>query len=67
VREALGSLLTDKYAEGYRAKDITAGLEFTDQLEDLCRQRAKKLFNVEHVNVQPYSGSPATMPYTLQF
>lgn len=59
VREALGSLLTDKYAEGYPGKRYYAGLEFYDQLEDLCRQRAKKLFNVEHVNVQPYSGSPA--------
>jgi len=59
VREALGSLLTDKYAEGYPGKRYYAGLEYYDQLEDLCRERAKKLFNVEHANVQPYSGSPA--------
>jgi glycine hydroxymethyltransferase len=59
TREALGSLLTDKYAEGYPGKRYYAGLEFYDQIEDLCRERAKKLFGVAHVNVQPYSGSPA--------
>lgn len=59
TREALGSLLTDKYAEGYPGKRYYAGLEFYDQIEDICRQRAKELFKVEHVNVQPYSGSPA--------
>jgi len=59
VREALGSLLTDKYAEGYPGKRYYAGLEYYDQLEDLCRERAKKLFGVAHANVQPYSGSPA--------
>jgi len=59
VREALGSLLTDKYAEGYPHKRYYAGLEFYDQIEDICRERAKKLFKVAHVNVQPYSGSPA--------
>jgi len=59
VREALGSLLTDKYAEGYPGKRYYAGLEYYDQIEDLCRQRAKELFKTEHANVQPYSGSPA--------
>ena len=59
VREALGSLLTDKYAEGYPGKRYYAGLEFYDKIEDLCRERAKKLFKVSHANVQPYSGSPA--------
>ncbi|MDP2910202.1 MAG: serine hydroxymethyltransferase [bacterium] len=59
VREALGSLLTDKYAEGYPGKRYYAGLEYYDQIEELCRERAKKLFKVAHVNVQPYSGSPA--------
>jgi len=59
VREALGSLLTDKYAEGYPGKRYYAGLEYYDQIENLCRERAKKLFGVSHVNVQPYSGSPA--------
>lgn len=61
VREALGSLLTDKYAEGYPGKRYYAGLEFYDKIEDLCRERAKKLFKVSHTNVQPYSGSPANL------
>ncbi len=59
VREALGSLLTDKYAEGYPGKRYYAGLEYYDKIESLCQERAKKLFGVPHVNVQPYSGSPA--------
>ncbi len=59
VREMLGSLLTDKYAEGYPGKRYYAGLEYYDKIEDLCRERAKNLFNVPFVNVQPYSGSPA--------
>lgn len=59
VREALGSILTDKYAEGYPGKRYYAGLKYYDVLEDLCRERAKKLFNVPYANVQPYSGSPA--------
>jgi glycine hydroxymethyltransferase len=59
VREALGSYLTDKYAEGYPGKRYYAGLEFYDQIENLCRDRAKELFGVVHANVQPYSGSPA--------
>ena len=59
VREALGSILTDKYAEGYPGKRYYAGLKYYDVLEDLCRDRAKKLFKVPFANVQPYSGSPA--------
>ncbi len=59
VREALGSVLTDKYAEGYPGKRYYAGLKFYDEIEEICRQRAKKLFKVPYVNVQPYSGSPA--------
>jgi glycine hydroxymethyltransferase len=59
VREALGSILTDKYAEGYPGKRYYGGNEFIDQVEQLCIDRAKKLFGVEHVNVQPHSGSPA--------
>jgi len=59
VREALGSILTDKYAEGYPGKRYYAGLKYYDILEDLCRDRAKKLFKVPFANVQPYSGSPA--------
>jgi len=61
VREAVGSLLTDKYAEGYPGKRYYAGLEYYDQIEDICRERAKKLFKVVHANVQPYSGSPANL------
>ena len=59
VREALGSILTDKYAEGYPGKRYYGGNEFIDKVESLCIERAKKLFSVEHVNVQPHSGSPA--------
>ena len=59
VRKALGSVLTDKYAEGYPGKRYYAGLKFYDEIEETCRQRAKKLFKVPYVNVQPYSGSPA--------
>ncbi len=59
VREVLGSILTDKYAEGYPGKRYYAGLEFYDKIETLCQERVKKLFKVPYVNVQPYSGSPA--------
>lgn len=59
VREALGSILTDKYAEGYPGKRYYSGLKYYDVLENLCVERAKKLFGVAHANVQPYSGSPA--------
>ncbi len=59
VREALGSHLTDKYAEGYPGKRYYGGNQFIDKVEQLCIDRAKKLFGVEHVNVQPHSGSPA--------
>ena len=59
VREALGSILADKYTEGYPHKRYYSGCGYYDILEELCQLRAKKLFNVEHVNVQPYSGSPA--------
>src|SRR3989344_5636387 len=59
VREALGSILTDKYAEGYPGKRYYGGNQFIDKVESLCVERAKKIFKVEHVNVQPHSGSPA--------
>lgn len=59
VREALGSVLVDKYTEGYPNKRYYNGCKYYDELETLCQKRAKKLFGVEHVNVQPYSGSPA--------
>jgi len=59
VLAALGSRLTDKYSEGYPGKRYYGGCEFVDQVENLARDRAKKLFGVSHANVQPYSGSPA--------
>ncbi|PIQ77998.1 serine hydroxymethyltransferase [Candidatus Peregrinibacteria bacterium CG11_big_fil_rev_8_21_14_0_20_46_8] len=59
VLEAVGSIFTNKYSEGYPRKRYYGGQEFVDQVEELAIERAKKLFNAEHVNVQPYSGSPA--------
>ncbi|MEW6295273.1 MAG: serine hydroxymethyltransferase [Candidatus Diapherotrites archaeon] len=59
VLEAMGSIFTNKYSEGYPHKRYYGGNEFIDVIEDLAIERAKKLFNAEHVNVQPYSGSPA--------
>lgn len=61
VLAALGSRLTDKYSEGYPGKRYYGGCEFVDQVENLAIERAKKLFGVDHVNVQAYSGSPANM------
>ena len=59
VLEATGSVFTNKYAEGYPAKRYYGGCEFVDIVENLARERAKKLFNAEHANVQPHSGSQA--------
>src|SRR6201991_3032309 len=59
VLEATGSVFTNKYAEGYPGKRYYGGCEFTDIVEDLARERAKKLFGAEYVNVQPHSGSQA--------
>ena len=59
VMEATGSIFTNKYSEGYPGKRYYGGQEYVDQVEQLAIDRAKKLFGVEHVNVQPYSGSPA--------
>ncbi|MGH7193296.1 MAG: serine hydroxymethyltransferase, partial [Candidatus Saccharimonadales bacterium] len=61
VLKALGSRLTDKYSEGYPGKRYYGGCEVVDKVENLARDRAKKLFGVSHANVQPYSGSPANM------
>ncbi len=61
VLEALGSPLTNKYAEGYPGKRYYGGCEFVDQVEQLAIDRAKKLFAAEHANVQPHSGSQANM------
>ncbi len=59
VIEALGSVLTNKYSEGYPRKRYYQGNRIIDSVETLAQERAKKLFGVPHVNVQPYSGSPA--------
>ena len=59
VMQAVGSVLTNKYAEGYPGRRYYGGCEFVDTVEDLARDRAKQLFGAEHVNVQPHSGSQA--------
>mgnify|MGYP003609979852 CR=1 FL=1 len=59
VREALGSVFTNKYSEGYPGKRYYGGQEFTDQVEQLAIDRAKQLFGADHANVQPHSGAPA--------
>ncbi len=61
VLNAAGSVLTNKYAEGYPGKRYYGGCEFVDMAEDLARDRLKKLFGAEYVNVQPHSGSQANM------
>ena len=61
VLEAQGSLMTNKYAEGYPGKRYYGGCEFVDVVESLAIERAKKLFGAEHINVQPHSGSGANM------
>ncbi len=61
VLEALGSVMTNKYAEGYPGRRYYGGCEFVDKAENLARDRAKQLFGCEHVNVQPHSGSQANM------
>ncbi|NLM16599.1 MAG: serine hydroxymethyltransferase [Candidatus Riflebacteria bacterium] len=61
VMEAMGSVLTNKYAEGYPAKRYYGGCEVVDKAENLAIERAKKLFGAEHANVQPHSGSQANM------
>src|SRR5436853_6894337 len=65
VLEAQGSVLTNKYAEGYPAKRYYGGCEFVDVAENIARERAKQLFGCEHVNVQPHSGSQANMAVYL--
>ena len=65
VLEATGSVLTNKYAEGYPGRRYYGGCEFVDVVENLAIDRAKKLFGAEHVNVQPHSGSQANMAVYL--
>src|SRR5258708_14766633 len=59
VLEATGSVFTNKYAEGYPGRRYYGGCEYTDIVENLARDRAKRLFGAEYVNVQPHSGSQA--------
>jgi len=61
VLEALGSVFTNKYSEGYPGRRYYGGQTYTDVVESLAIERAKKIFGAEHVNVQPHSGAPANM------
>ena len=67
VREAQGSVLTHKYAEGYPGKRYYGGCEYVDIAETLAQDRAKQLFDCQYVNVQPHSGSQANMAAYLAF
>jgi glycine hydroxymethyltransferase len=67
VLEATGSVLTNKYSEGYSGKRYYEGQQVIDQVEELACNRLKALFGCEHVNVQPYSGSPANLAVYLAF
>jgi glycine hydroxymethyltransferase len=65
VLEAMGTVLTNKYAEGYPGKRYYGGCEYVDIVENIARDRAKELFGAEHVNVQPHSGAQANMAVYL--
>src|SRR6187401_109476 len=65
VLKATGSVLTNKYSEGYPGKRYYGGNEVIDQVEDLARERARSLFGAEHANVQPHSGANANMAVYL--
>ena len=67
VLEASGSVLTNKYSEGYPGRRYYEGQQFIDQVETIARDRAKALFGADHANVQPYSGSPANLAVYLAF
>ena len=67
VLAASGSVLTNKYSEGYPGKRYYEGQQYIDQIEQLCIDRAKALFGAEHANVQPYSGSPANLAVYFAF
>ncbi len=67
VLETTGTVLTNKYSEGYPGKRYYEGQQFIDQVENITIQRAKDLFGADHVNVQPYSGSPANLAVYLAF
>jgi len=67
VLEAMGNVMTNKYAEGYPGKRYYGGCEFVDVAEELARERAKKLFGAAHANVQPHSGTQANMAVYFAF
>jgi len=67
VLEASGTVLTNKYSEGYPGRRYYEGQQFIDQIERLAMERAQALFGVDHANVQPYSGSPANLAVYLAF
>src|SRR5882724_9333098 len=67
VLEATGTVLTNKYSEGYAGKRYYEGQQNVDPVETLAVERAKALFGAEHANVQPYSGSPANLAVYLAF
>src|SRR5262247_3942207 len=67
VLEATGTVLTNKYSEGYPGKRYYEGQQFVDPIETLAVERAQSLFGVDHANVQPYSGSPANLAVYLAF
>jgi len=67
VLAATGSVLTNKYSEGYPTKRYYEGQQFIDQIEQICIDRAKSLFGADHANVQPYSGSPANLAVYFAF
>jgi glycine hydroxymethyltransferase len=67
VLAATGSVLTNKYSEGYPTKRYYEGQQYIDQIEQLCIDRAKSLFGADHANVQPYSGSPANLAIYFAF
>jgi glycine hydroxymethyltransferase len=67
VLQAMGSILTNKYSEGYPSKRYYRGNDYIDEIENIAIERAKQLFKADHVNVQPYSGSPANLAVHLAF
>ncbi|WP_040979152.1 serine hydroxymethyltransferase [Oceanobacillus jeddahense] len=67
VMDAMGSILTNKYAEGYPDKRYYGGCEYVDIVENLARERAKEIFGADHANVQPHSGSQANMAIYFTF
>ncbi|HKU95936.1 MAG TPA: serine hydroxymethyltransferase, partial [Vineibacter sp.] len=67
VLAALGTVLTNKYSEGYPGRRYYGGQQYTDRIENIARERARALFRAEHANVQPLSGSPMNQAVYLAF